>query len=130
MGIKEDNPNLIIKSPPTRTANAVHLPHKANASTASMVLPSFLTVILFVAMQPSHLAHGLFRCVTQPKNQANTSIAKMECRGIHKDQNQIITPFVKCCFCYIQFNNIICLRGFLFRKISIALYSFLQSNFY
>ena len=75
MGIKEDNPNLIIKSPPTRTANAVYLPQKASASTASMVLPSFLTVILFVAMLPTYLAHGLFHCVTQPKSQANTSIA-------------------------------------------------------
>jgi hypothetical protein len=40
-----------------------------------MVLPPFLTVILFVAMLPKLLAHCLFRFATQPKSQANPSIA-------------------------------------------------------
>jgi hypothetical protein len=51
------------------------LTHNANPSTASMVLPPFLTVILFVAMLPTLLAHCLFRFATQPKSQANPSIA-------------------------------------------------------
>ena len=51
------------------------LTHKASPSTASMVLPPFLTVILFVAMHSTLLAHCLFRFATQPKSQANTSIA-------------------------------------------------------
>jgi len=51
------------------------LTHKANPSTASMVLPPFLAVILFVAMLPTLLAHCLFRFATQPKSQANPSIA-------------------------------------------------------
>jgi len=48
--------------------------HEANASTAYMVLPPFLTVMLFVAMLPTLLALGLFRFATQPKSQANKGI--------------------------------------------------------
>ena len=51
------------------------LTHNANPFTASMVLPPFLTVILFVAMLPMLLAHCLFRFAAQPKSQANPSIA-------------------------------------------------------
>jgi hypothetical protein len=51
------------------------LTRNANPSTASMVLPPFLTVILFVAMHPTLLAHCLFRFAAQPKSQANPSIA-------------------------------------------------------
>ena len=51
------------------------LTHKANPSTASMLLPPFLTVILFVAMLTTFLTHCLFRFPTQPKSQAITSLA-------------------------------------------------------
>jgi len=66
-----------MKSPPASPQARLMqwLTHKANPSTASMVLPPFLTVILFVAMLPTLLAHCLFRFATQPKSQANTSIA-------------------------------------------------------
>jgi len=62
-GVAEPRIYLHPPSQHTGTACAVMLTHKTYASTALVLLPSFLTVILFVAMQQSHLAHCLFHFV-------------------------------------------------------------------
>jgi hypothetical protein len=46
--------------------------HKANTQSPLWYCSQFLTVILFVAMLPTLLAHCLFHFVPQPKSQANT----------------------------------------------------------
>jgi len=55
------------------------LTHKANASTASMVLPPFLTVILFVAMLG--LA-WLFGCVAKRNRQCAKSVGSIATKSM------------------------------------------------